>query len=618
MKKHVLLLLIIALCLSASLFATNRSIWVNENFSGTFPPTGWTISSNAANWETVAGAAAGGSAPEVRFSWDPQFNGSSYLISPQYDTTGETTVYLDYDQFIDWYANPFTVGVATRSNGGAWNVAFSQNPTANVGPQRKTVEINNADVGSSTFQFAFFFNGNSYNIDYWYLDNVKLYTPFTYDLGILSVTGEDHVEAGTPVIPSCVVKNFGLNALTMVVSLDIYQGSTVVQSYPDYNWQLFDPGFQNVITFPAYTPTVENELYRFVYSVSALEPVVDGDLSNNSKEKAVNTWTTAKQNVLLEIGTGGWCQYCPGAAMAADEFEAGDYNVAIIENHNGDPYATDTSNGRNSYYGISGYPTGIFDGLLSYVGGSNTTSVFPSYLPLYNQRVGVKTPISLALYGSSNELAYTVNAKINKLANLAYENLVLHMAITQSHIPYTWQGQTEFNFVNMLMVPGPQGTPVDLKNAPLGVMSVPLTFNFGSTWDMFNSELIIFVQNLDTKEVIQAYKVAVLDLPPDPVANEDNVAPVLRSELKGNYPNPFNPQTTISYSVKENIPVTIEIYNVKGQKVKTLVQESKAAGDYSVVWNGVDENNRAMASGVYYFKMIAGKYSSTKKMMLMK
>ncbi|MDD4309706.1 MAG: FlgD immunoglobulin-like domain containing protein [Candidatus Cloacimonetes bacterium] len=618
MKKLSVLLLLAALCIIASLSASNRAIWVNEDFSGNFPPTGWTISSNSANWDTVQSGSAGGSAPEVRFSWEPQFTGSTYLISPQYDTTGETTIYLDYNQYVDWYATPFTVGVATRSGGGAWNVAFSQNPTANVGPQLKTVSINNADVGSSSFQFAIYFSGSSYNIDYWYIDNVKLYTPFPYDLGITDIPGPEHVEAGTAITPICEVKNLGMSPLTATVSLDIYQGSTMVNSHPDFYSQSLSAGATVNVSFPSFTPAVANELYRYVFSVGSLEDVVDGDLTNNTKEKTMNTWTSGKQNVLLEIGTGGWCPYCPGAAMAADHFVEEGYNVAVIENHNGDPYATDTSDARNAYYGISGFPTGVFDGLLSYVGGNNSTSIFPSYLPLYQQRADIKTPISLSLYGTNDALNYSVYAQINKLANLAYDNLVLHVAITQSHIPYNWQGQTEFNFVNMLMVPDVNGTIVDLKNAPLGVMNIPLNFTFGSTWDMFNSELVVFVQNLDTKEVLQTYKVALLNLPENPVSVDDGITPVQKTALHNNFPNPFNPETTIRYSLKEFSPVSIGIYNVKGQLVKTLIDERKAAGDHSIVWNGTDDNNRAVGSGVYYFKMYAGKFSSTKKMILLK
>ena len=102
------------------------------------------------------------------------------------------------------------------------------------------------------------------------------------------------------------------------------------------------------------------------------------------------------------------------------------------------------------------------------------------------------------------------------------------------------------------------------------------------------------------------------------VAGDDPLAPALTTALSGNYPNPFNPETTINYSVKDTTPVTIGIYNVKGQLVKTLVNEVKAGGNHSVVWTGLDNNGRSVSSGVYYYKMNAGKYSSTKKMIMMK
>lgn len=102
------------------------------------------------------------------------------------------------------------------------------------------------------------------------------------------------------------------------------------------------------------------------------------------------------------------------------------------------------------------------------------------------------------------------------------------------------------------------------------------------------------------------------------VANEDPTIPAIQTELVGNFPNPFNPETTIRYNVKESTPVTIGIYNLKGQLVKTLVNDVKDAGNHSVVWNGTDNNGRSIASGVYYYKMQAGKFSSTKKMILMK
>ncbi|MDD4309995.1 MAG: FlgD immunoglobulin-like domain containing protein, partial [Candidatus Cloacimonetes bacterium] len=85
-----------------------------------------------------------------------------------------------------------------------------------------------------------------------------------------------------------------------------------------------------------------------------------------------------------------------------------------------------------------------------------------------------------------------------------------------------------------------------------------------------------------------------------------------------NYPNPFNPSTTIHYSIKEAAKVSVEIYNAKGQRVKMLENAAKAAGDHEIEWNGTDSLGRGVSSGVYLYKIHCGKYSSTKKMMLMK
>nr|MDK2850543.1 hypothetical protein [Candidatus Cloacimonadota bacterium] len=102
-----------------------------------------------------------------------------------------------------------------------------------------------------------------------------------------------------------------------------------------------------------------------------------------------------------------------------------------------------------------------------------------------------------------------------------------------------------------------------------------------------------------------------------PVSNEDAINPV-NTELIGNYPNPFNPTTTIRFSLKESTPVSITIYNILGQKVKTLVSGVLDAGHHSYTWDGVDANGRKVASGVYFYKMQSGTYSSTKKMIMMK
>lgn len=84
------------------------------------------------------------------------------------------------------------------------------------------------------------------------------------------------------------------------------------------------------------------------------------------------------------------------------------------------------------------------------------------------------------------------------------------------------------------------------------------------------------------------------------------------------YPNPFNPTTTINYSIPLESPVTLEIYDGLGRLVKTLVNELQAQGRYSVTWNGESNRNEKAAAGVYIYRMKAGKYIETRKMILLK
>jgi hypothetical protein len=97
----------------------------------------------------------------------------------------------------------------------------------------------------------------------------------------------------------------------------------------------------------------------------------------------------------------------------------------------------------------------------------------------------------------------------------------------------------------------------------------------------------------------------------------DDIVPQQFS-LRQNYPNPFNPTTTIAYSLPEASKVRLDIYNVKGQLVKTLINGDMSAGMHSVVWDGRDSNNTAVASGVYFYRVSSPKATQTKRMLLMK
>ncbi|MCD6177135.1 MAG: T9SS type A sorting domain-containing protein, partial [Candidatus Cloacimonetes bacterium] len=99
---------------------------------------------------------------------------------------------------------------------------------------------------------------------------------------------------------------------------------------------------------------------------------------------------------------------------------------------------------------------------------------------------------------------------------------------------------------------------------------------------------------------------------------DGDLIPII-TKLNANYPNPFNPTTTISFSVAQTSSlVNIEIFNIKGQKVKQLINEILPAGKHDVVWNGKDDNGKQAASGVYFYRMKSGDIQQSKKMLLLK
>jgi hypothetical protein len=92
----------------------------------------------------------------------------------------------------------------------------------------------------------------------------------------------------------------------------------------------------------------------------------------------------------------------------------------------------------------------------------------------------------------------------------------------------------------------------------------------------------------------------------------------IATEVLGNFPNPFNPSTTISYAISEPTWVTLKVYNTLGQEVATIVDARQSAGYASATWNGTNDAGEAVSSGIYIYRMVAGDLVKTGRMLLMK
>jgi fibronectin type 3 domain-containing protein len=101
-------------------------------------------------------------------------------------------------------------------------------------------------------------------------------------------------------------------------------------------------------------------------------------------------------------------------------------------------------------------------------------------------------------------------------------------------------------------------------------------------------------------------------------SDNDNPNVPAVTTLVGNYPNPFNPTTQIKFTLAKPGKVSLDIFNVKGEKIATLLNTSMTAASHTVVWNGTDNYNQKVSSGIYYYRLQTDNYSHIKKMILMK
>jgi len=88
--------------------------------------------------------------------------------------------------------------------------------------------------------------------------------------------------------------------------------------------------------------------------------------------------------------------------------------------------------------------------------------------------------------------------------------------------------------------------------------------------------------------------------------------------LQQNYPNPFNPITTLRYDLPEQANVNIIIYDMLGRQVKSLINQTQDAGFKSVIWNATNDYGKPVSAGVYLYKIQAGEFVQTRKMVLLK
>jgi len=137
------------------------------------------------------------------------------------------------------------------------------------------------------------------------------------------------------------------------------------------------------------------------------------------------------------------------------------------------------------------------------------------------------------------------------------------------------------------------------------------------TFDTFDLDPGEYNCNIFISQNIQDFILIPVQLTVSTSSSEGLTLPDI-TRLNGNYPNPFNPTTNINFYIGSETFTTLEIFNLKGQKINTILNDKLSTGEYNIPWEGKDLKGNSVPSGIYFYKLIAGEFNSSRKMILLK
>jgi thiol-disulfide isomerase/thioredoxin len=317
----------------------------------------------------------------------------------------------------------------------------------------------------------------------------------------------------------------------------------------------------------------------------------------------------ADRVVVLEIGTATWCPPCAAAARGAEDLaEEHPGKVLIVEYHNSDEFSNTYANTRNSFYGVTSIPTAVFDGVEKVIGSSGSNNFF-TYNAKYNARASIEPPLTIDLKHTIDAFASTSGTVRATITNVSAEEVsgYIRFTVTESHIPYSWQGLDHLEFVERDMLPNASGQFISIA-AGADTLIVRDYF-IDESWSYFtedeNIEFGCFVQDL-SKEIIQA---AVIEFG-DTVyisALEEYESPFSLST-----PTVVSKQDFVELSLDASLDVDVSLYNSLGRRLGTLHRGVLDAGTHRI-----EVKADVLPAGVYFINVRAGVYNKVGKLLIL-
>ena len=540
MKKT--LLFAFALLFATATMAQNRAVLLQESFDDSALPAGWTISSNQNNWSVSATNNAGGSANEMKLDWSPQFNGMTRLITPAVDLTGINSVVFAFKHALDNYSGNNTIGVATTSDGGTtWNEAWSQSFNTNSS-WVENIQVSTPDMGQASVQFCIFFNGNSYNINDWYFDDVIIFTLENLDLGIEAITVPDFLGSGEVQI-GMKVFNYGVENVNFLQASYEMEGMVTISE--EFAVNIPSLGTE-VVTFS--TPALLSPgSYDLTLRIELVNEMEDDIMENNELSKSFSVAIASAQRIpMIEHFSASTCGPCVNVNTQMLNFcnnNPGRFTYTKYQMNwpgAGDPYYTEEGGVRRNYYGVNAVPQCFLDGE-----DQGYAAVQQAVFDEHAERTAF-----FDIRGS-----YTIDGNvINVVADImpyidanARVYVSVNEKVTYGNVGTN--GETEFHHVFMKMLPDGEGSSINFISCENQRLQFSQDMTGTFVEEMNDLEVSIWVQEYNTHEIFNSRFAYENTAQPEPVkdltltedeSGEENIMVASWEDPGVNSPHSYN------------------------------------------------------------------------------
>ncbi|MBN1967809.1 MAG: T9SS type A sorting domain-containing protein [Candidatus Delongbacteria bacterium] len=573
----------------------NNPIILENDFSS-FPGDGWETVGGS-NWGSASSSNAGGASPEAQFNWNPSTVGDQYLISSAINTAGMSYIDLEFKHMVNHYGPGYELFLVTSTDKTNWHEIASFYTGASVPANTYQVRIQNEDIGSNTTYIAWMFSGDSYQINYWYIDDVIVEEGTPGPVSVWDDVTFSSTSLNTS-IPQNLTEEHTLTLTNsgnaMSVEVEVIEGSK------------FNAKGNNADLVS--TKGTPRTITKKDAKLALLKSHNINNLVETNRDGVIAYGTNAMDDNAIGTGNGTIAAYAY-ARFTADELSTfwNDHSLNSIDYY----FASGTVTDLKAVVATGG---DIIDGpdqivleqdILSQVTYDSWTNIVlntpvtltPNTDLWIGYYIELDSSYPMGVFDNSNVAdkgAFIIDE--DGLAQLPTYGLDYNWAIMGNlgvATVYPWLTVEPLSF--NLSASGSSDVTISLVPASQVVGSVKnATLKFKSGDEYSPVEFDIEMTVLDPT-----------------IGIEENTPET--TTLYQNYPNPFNPETNIKFFNKINGKVEIVVYNAIGEKVETLQNGVMNDGFHAVKFDASRYN-----SGLYFYTLKTEDALITKKMLLVK